>query len=210
MAVFLFRSGVNSSGAVPPMRFTLFDDAMISMTYARTLAETGDWVWFPGAERVQGITNPLWTLYMTAVHLLGLEGSSAALAVSLTGILVLLLTGIAVGRLVSLALGTTNTGTWAALIAGGTVPLLYPLAYWTLRGMEVGLLALLSLLTVLGLVAAFGRDDPGRSLAWPLVVLVSAGAIGIAVRFDFIVVLAPLMLLALPGRPQVDQGWFCS
>lgn len=54
LTAFVWRAGWISDGR---WQFTLFDDAMISMTYARTLAETGDWVWFPGAERVQGITN---------------------------------------------------------------------------------------------------------------------------------------------------------
>ncbi len=110
------------------LRFTLFDDAMISMSYARTLARSGEWVWFPGGGRVQGFTNPLWTLAMAGMHLTGIEGSTAALAVSLTGILVLLLAGIAVGNLVSLGLGTGQLGSRAAFLAGGSVPFIYPLS----------------------------------------------------------------------------------
>jgi hypothetical protein len=66
--------------------FTLFDDAMISMTYARTLIETGELVWFPGAERVQGFTNLLWTLYMSFLHSFGLNGTQVSLLISLTGL----------------------------------------------------------------------------------------------------------------------------
>jgi hypothetical protein len=37
-------------------RFTLFDDAMISMSYARTFARGGGLVWYQGAPRVEGFT----------------------------------------------------------------------------------------------------------------------------------------------------------
>ena len=185
------------------IRFTLFDDAMVSMTYARTLVDTGEWVWFPGADRVQGFTNPLWTLFMAFVHAIGLEGSYAALAVSLTGIALLLLAGLAVGYLVSRGLGSQGPGPWAALIAGATVPLVYPLVYWTLRGMEVWLLALLS---VFAAIAAWGVTESGhegRSSKWPLIALLMTGAIGVAVRLDFVAILVPLLLttfLLAPNR----------
>jgi arabinofuranosyltransferase len=38
--------------------FVLFDDAMISMRYARNLAAGHGLVWNPGAEPVEGYTNP--------------------------------------------------------------------------------------------------------------------------------------------------------
>ena len=53
--------------------FTLFDDGMISMRYARMLVEGFGLVWNPG-EYVEGYTNPLWTLVMAAV--IALTGTS--------------------------------------------------------------------------------------------------------------------------------------
>ena len=205
MIAFTIRAGVTPSGT--GLRFTLFDDAMISMTYARTLAETGEWVWFPGADRVQGFTNPLWTLYMSLLHRIGLEGSTAALMVTLTGIVVLLLLGLVVGRLVSLGVGPLKPGPWAAIIAGGTVPFIYPLVFWTLRGMEVGLLALLALLAVMAVVTIVNGAEGGRSALWPIAVLALAGSAGIALRFDFIVLLGPLILLALFWAPSRRSRW---
>jgi len=38
--------------------YVLFDDAMISMRYARNLANGAGLVWNPGGERVQGFSNP--------------------------------------------------------------------------------------------------------------------------------------------------------
>ena len=104
LAFFAWRSSENPWGT---RRFTLFDDAMISMTYPRTLADTGELVWFPGADRVQGVTNPLWTIYMASIHLLGIRGSSAALVVSLTGVLLVLTAASLVFVLVRRGLGDT-------------------------------------------------------------------------------------------------------
>src|SRR5436305_1204757 len=55
--------------------FSLFDDAMISMRYARNLAHGYGLVWNPGGERVEGFTNPLWVVYMAAIHVLPLASS---------------------------------------------------------------------------------------------------------------------------------------
>ena len=65
---FIWRSSWISNGQ---RRFTLFDDAMISMSYGRTMADGFGLVWFPGAPRVEGITNPLWTFLMADVHRVG-------------------------------------------------------------------------------------------------------------------------------------------
>lgn len=158
MTVFVWGCTANPYG---PRRFTLFDDAMISMTYGRTLAETGQFVWFPGAERVQGVTNPLWTLYMALIHLIGLEGSAAAFAVTVSGALLILVSSVLVGALVHRTLGPGRGSNQAALLAAATVPFLYPLSYWTLRGMEVGLLATLLLVMMWALPGTAGADDDG-------------------------------------------------
>src|SRR3954469_24888634 len=64
--------------------FSLFDDAMISMRYARNVARGLGPVWNPGGERVEGYTNPLWVGYMAAIHLRPLPASKASLVVQLT------------------------------------------------------------------------------------------------------------------------------
>ena len=173
----LWLSGRNPWG---PHRFTLFDDAMISMDYARTFARTGELVWFPGAPRVQGFTNPLWTFAMALLHRVGLEGSAGALAVSMTGIILLALTAYLVRHTVLAVVG--ENGSWAATSAAGLVFVLYPTTYWTLRGMEVGLIAFLSL-SLLCLVATDGADTRMRNIL--LVVTVCAG---IFTRMDFALV----------------------
>src|SRR6185436_5794749 len=61
--------------------FSLFDDAMISMRYAKNLADGFGLRWNPGAAPVEGYTNFLWTLYMAAIHLLPVAISKTSLLV---------------------------------------------------------------------------------------------------------------------------------
>src|SRR5574338_175448 len=69
--------------------FSLFDDAMVSMRYAKNFADGHGLVWNPG-ERVEGYTNPLWTLYMGLLHLLPVPPSKTSLLVQATAAIFLL------------------------------------------------------------------------------------------------------------------------
>ncbi len=188
MLVLEWQSSENPWGS---RRFTLFDDAMISMDYGRTLAKTGEMVWFPGAPRVQGFTNPLWTLWMAFVHLVGFDGSSAALVISLTGVLLILASSWIIFDLVHThSVGNNHL---IAVLSAGSLPFLYPLTYWTLRGMEVGVLTFFCLLLLRATVNHIrdGRVRISFSMILPIV-------LGIATRFDFtifcVVAVAALLL----------------
>jgi len=61
------------------------DDAMISMRYARNLANGVGLVWNPG-ERVEGYTNFLWTVYMALLSLFPMPDSKISLVVLLTNV----------------------------------------------------------------------------------------------------------------------------
>jgi arabinofuranosyltransferase len=164
---------------------------MISMDYGRTLAKTGELVWFPGAPRVQGFTNPLWTLWMSFIHLIGFDGSSAALMISLTGIVLILASSWIVFDL--LLTHSAGNNQLIAVLAAGSLPFLYPLTYWTLRGMEVGALTFFCLLLLRATINHIrdGRVRIQYSMALPIV-------FGIATRFDFaifcVVAVAALLL----------------
>lgn len=188
MLILQWQSSENPWGA---RRFTLFDDAMISMDYGRTLAQTGEMVWFPGAPRVQGFTNPLWTLWMSFIHLVGFEGSSAALIVSLTGIFFILASSWIIFDFVHTHSAGNNH--LITVLSAGSLPFLYPLSYWTLRGMEVGALTFFCLLLLRATVNHIrdGRVRISFSMILPIV-------LGIATRFDFaifcVVAVAALLL----------------
>src|SRR5262245_24335722 len=63
--------------------FCLWDDAMISMQYARNLADGWGLVWNPGGERVFGITNPGVTLVMAGLQLLPRDARRGSLGCQL-------------------------------------------------------------------------------------------------------------------------------
>lgn len=76
MMIWTFRSALIDGERY----FFLQDDMMISMRYARDLADGLGLVWNPG-ERLEGFTNPLWTLVMAAIHLLPLPDRLTSLPV---------------------------------------------------------------------------------------------------------------------------------
>lgn len=137
------------------IRFCLFDDAFVSLRYAWNLAHGEGLVWNPG-ERVEGFTNPLWTLSI-ALPCLFLDRSGAALAVHLLGLASLLGAVAATWRLAHRLGG-------APLLAFGGALACYPLAYWSVLGMETGLLA--ALLTAAA--AAAVEERPAPDLRAPL------------------------------------------
>src|ERR1700704_4151585 len=76
--VFIYRTSFVVRGE---RYFSLFDDAMISMRYARNLAHGYGLVWNPGGEHVEGYTNFLWVLGMAVVHVFPLAISKTSLVV---------------------------------------------------------------------------------------------------------------------------------
>jgi len=175
-AIFIGRSAFRIRGR---LAFSLFDDAMVSMTYARNLAHGHGLVWTPGAKPVEGFTNPLWTLWMAVLHLWGLPDRLVSLAVMVSGAVLLLLTLVAVRRLARDLAGddrlVVGVASWATVAC-------YPLVYWTLRGMEVGLLACLA--TTAAMLAVEARRTGRPRLPALAVVL----ALGVLTREDFAVV----------------------
>jgi arabinofuranosyltransferase len=176
MSLFVFR---NSFKFNDRRYFTLFDDAMISMTYARTFAQTGNLIWTPGSNRVQGFTNPLYVLIMAGLHKVGLNSERGSLVISLLGAALIIATSLIVGYLVSSSVSTNAR--FVILIATGSIGLTYPLAFWTLRGMEVGLIAFLLISMVCVLESSWSFSDAQRYAVASVL-----GCFGVASRIDFI------------------------
>jgi hypothetical protein len=97
----------------------LVDDAMISMRYARNLADGLGLVWNEG-ERVEGYTNLLWTLFMALVHLAPLPDSKTSLVVLLANVAIGAATLPLIVRLVRLLGGGAwvSAATLAAYVLG--------------------------------------------------------------------------------------------
>lgn len=140
-SLFIYRS---SYIALDGQRyFGLFDDAMISMRYAWNFAHGLGLVWNAG-QRVEGYSNLLMTLFMALASLF-LEKKFAVLAVQIFGLFTVLGTAF----ITKTAADEINEGKayreFMGLLVFGCVLFYYPLSYWTLMGMETGLLTLLNM-----------------------------------------------------------------
>ena len=186
-ARFIARSAVETSDG---RYFCLFDDAMVSMRYAWNLAHGDGLVWNPG-ERVEGITSFSFTLVMTLGALV-LDKSNAVLFVQLTGVVLVLVVALFAHAL-SRSLGAPRL---LALLSALAVLGYYPLSYWSLMGMETGLLAALSG-AALCLAMKLGSEPQGSKLlglllglmfatrpdaAMPGLVILGFRAVGILLR----------------------------
>ncbi len=119
---------------------TLVDDAMISMRYAKHFAQGDGLVWNIGGKPVEGFTNLGWTLYMAILHLLPVSASKISLAVMLTSLAILLANIVVAYKISDLLLPHSK---YAPILAATITAFYFPLVFWSLRGMEVGLLTLL-------------------------------------------------------------------
>jgi hypothetical protein len=120
--------------------FTLLDDAMISMRYAKNFAAGHGLVWNTGGERVEGYTNFLWVLVMSVFHFLPVPLSKMSLCIQLLALGILIVNLFYVRNIARfLSNGSTAVSIGSVLLTA----LFYPLNNWSLRGMEVSILTLL-------------------------------------------------------------------
>lgn len=183
-AIFIYRSSFMVGGE---RFFVLFDDAMISMRYAKNLANGFGLVWNPGETPVEGFTNPLWTIWMAVLHLLPVAASKMSLLVQVSGAACMLGMLIFV-RKIALELAHSEL---VSLLAVILTAFYMPLNNWALLGMEVSLLVLLlSASTYLLLL----NLRTGRFSFWPYLLL----GLGTLVRFDMAVpFLASLIFMVI-------------
>jgi hypothetical protein len=114
----------------------LDDDVMISMRYAKNLADGEGLVWNEG-ERVEGYTNFLWTVMLTPVHrIASTERVSAWVSAGTTTIFLMLIVT------TSLLTRRVEGGTVAALLASLALATSSSALNWTVAGGEAVLLAL--------------------------------------------------------------------
>ncbi len=125
--------------------FNLFDDAMISMRYAWNFSHGNGLVWNVG-ERVEGYTNLLMTLVMSITTLV-FEKRYAVLVIQLMGIFFMLATAFTTLKIFQILSQRKND--IAEYLLFLVILLYYPLNFWSLMGMETGLLAFLLSMGVL-------------------------------------------------------------
>jgi arabinofuranosyltransferase len=170
--------------------FTLHDDVMISMTYARNLAEGHGLVWTPGEPPLEGFTNPLWTLYMALLHVLTPGDQWAPPLVALSG-----MAGLVVGLLgvdaLTRRLGASPAGRLFALLTAAT---LYAPAFWSIHGFEVSMLIALDVWML-----AIALDRRRRDMR-AAVLLGLLGSAALLLRLDSLLMSGAIIALRLLRR----------
>lgn len=184
-AIFVWRTGFYIGNH---LHFTLFDDAMISMRYARNLANGYGLVWNPGNIPVEGFTNLAWTLIMSVIHLITDDGSIACFLVMLLSFLLVLICGWC-GHLMVRTM-PINKPIFASVSATALIVLSYPLMYWSLRGMEVAALA--APLMIALLIMLMGQITP-----YKLFVATLSLIIAVSMRPDAAVPVAAIIFFTL-------------
>jgi arabinofuranosyltransferase len=146
-AIFIYKS---SCIAIDGKRyFCLFDDPMIAMRYAWNFSHGFGLVWNPG-EYVEGYTNLLMTLIMSLSTLV-CNKSIAVLAIQIFGLVLMLGIAHLTMRIADYVFEDVIPGrrSFLKLISFICALAYYPLIYWSLMGMETGLLTLLLYLGIL-------------------------------------------------------------
>jgi hypothetical protein len=119
--------------------FWLDDDQMISMRYARNLVDGFGLVFNPG-ERVEGYTNPLWTLMMALVHLLPVSEAKISLVVKALELSIVAALFVTSARLLE-ELGGKGLAPRALLFF--VMAQSIDVVFWAFNGFETPLVALL-------------------------------------------------------------------
>lgn len=140
--------------------FVLFDDAMISMRYAWNLSQGNGLVWNPG-DYVEGYTNLLMTLLMSGTTFF-FEKRYAVLAIQLIGVFFML--GLTFFTLKVFELVKHKKSRFIEYLLIIALLSYYPLNYWSLMGMETGMLTFLLSAGVLSSILYFEKS--GEKYLW--------------------------------------------
>ncbi|MDX9701501.1 MAG: hypothetical protein RBU23_00505 [Candidatus Auribacterota bacterium] len=137
-SIFIFNSSFLHQGK---RYFVLFDDAMISMRYAKNLAAGDGLVWNSGDVKVEGYTNLLWTIIMAGFHKLNIDESKICLGIQIFACLLMILNLITLSKIFTLLVKEKDK--YFCVFALFLTAFFYSLNYWSLSGMEVSIVTLL-------------------------------------------------------------------
>jgi arabinofuranosyltransferase len=180
--------------------FCLIDDAMISMRYAWNLSHGSGLVWNPG-EYVEGYTNPLMTLLMSLPTLL-LNKADAVLAIQVVGIVFVLVNAFLITSIAKhLVSGQGRYRRLFLVLAFLCALSYYPLAYWTLMGMETGLLAVLLSLSILTALRYAADQRPAQGV----LLSVSLG-LAFLTRPDTLILAVPIFVYAFFAARKSERS----
>ncbi len=121
--------------------YLLFDDAAISLTYARNFANGHGLVWVAGQHPVEGYSNFLWIMVMSLVELGRPSDQMAGFWIMIIGAMLVITNVYLIMRITAWFVPGNVLMTVAAGLVTATF---FGLNAWTLVGMETGLVAVLS------------------------------------------------------------------
>jgi hypothetical protein len=200
--------------------YYLDDDQMISMRYARNLAEGQGLVWNPG-ERVEGYTNFGWVLVMAAVHAVGTPDRLTSLVVKMINWALAGLVVILTDRIFLRLLPDPPWLLRACLLV--SVALSVDVLYWAVNGFETTMLTAMFLGALVVTLEADGRGAVSagacvlagllplvRSDAADLTAIVVLAGLGLGLRRRWpLLALAALPVAAHVGFRLAYYGeWF--
>jgi hypothetical protein len=195
---YIYRTSAVVAGS---RMFLLWDDGMISMRYARNLAEGDGLTWNGDAEKVQGITNLGLTLLMALIHLLPVSLWHTSLVYQLLSLAMATACLPLVYRL-AIALFRERAVGVAAVLA---TAIYAPFAIWSLQGADVPAVALPVLAAVVKVVETERRGQPWPGTSFALL------ALAVLVRLDasvaYAVVLAFCAWREGTGSPAFRRGF---
>lgn len=146
--------------------FCLFDDAMISMQYAKNLA-LGNGLTWNAHELIEGITNPLWTLIMSIPHSLSVPHNFTSLYIQCLGAIVLIAQCIIIWKIAEFLFPDKRI---IHIISTILTAFYVPLNTWALMGMEVSLCSLIITISVYGIL-----KNKGANSLYPYYILLMLG-----------------------------------
>lgn len=178
--------------------FTLVDDAMISMRYAKHLSMGAGLVWNLGDAPIQGFSNLGLVLIMSLAHLFSLYESQISFFIMLFNASVLITSLFVIKKIINLL---TNGDLFTEIMGISLMVFYYPLIFWSLRGLEVGIISLLlniSLLKILELEIAWRRTS--------VIILTICSFLLILTRLDtlifIIIIYLYLFIVFYPTKPK--------
>lgn len=167
--------------------FCLFDDGMISMQYAKNFAQNFLLAYSVTGDKVEGITNLLWVLYMSLWHLFNIPLSYVSIFIQLTGFVFLILNIIFLYKL-SFLLSKDFT---ISILSTILVMSCYSLNFWALMGMEI---SILTFLFIFSLYIIFKYEFSDRALYLVLIIISISSLIRLDIYVLYFSILAYLFI----------------
>jgi arabinofuranosyltransferase len=158
IALFLYISTAFSFGLV--------DDAYIPMNYAKHVMQGEGIVFYPGGERVEGYTSPLWLVYLLAGSVFPVSLPHIAYAGGLLfGAGVIIITMLLCWMVCRPVLESKKVTMAASFFAGLLVSVDFSFVGWSSSGMETSLYALLQLVLLFSLLSRWSMVATGLIFA---------------------------------------------